>query len=67
MTISTYTEFQPLKEVLVGSAFDQNNFEHLEDVESRDVFKRIFEETNEDLETLCDIFKQAGVVVHRPK
>jgi N-dimethylarginine dimethylaminohydrolase len=67
MSIGTYTEFQPLQEVLVGSAFDQNNFDHLEDVESRDVFKRIFEETNEDLETLVDIFKQAGVKVHRPK
>ena len=41
MSIATYTEFQPLQEVLVGSAFDTSNFDHLEDVESRDVFKRI--------------------------
>ena len=67
MTISTYTEFQPLKEVLVGSAFDISNFDHIEDIQARDLFKRIFEETNEDLETLCGIFKQAGVQVHRPK
>jgi len=42
MTISAYTEFQPLKEVLVGSAFDVSNFDHVEDLEARDLFKRIF-------------------------
>ena len=45
MSIGTYTEFQPLQEVLVGSAFDTSNFDHLEDVESRDVFKRCFQKT----------------------
>ena len=67
MSIATYTEFQPLKEVLVGSAFDHNSFEHVLDIEARDVLKRIFEETNEDLEKLVEILKQANVKVHRPK
>ena len=67
MSIATWTEFQPLKEVLVGSAFQVSNFDHVKDLEARDLFKRVFEETNEDLETLCDILKQAGVKVHRPK
>ena len=61
MSIATWTEFQPLKEVLVGSAFQVSNFDHVKDPEARDLFKRVFEETNEDLETLCDILKQAGV------
>ena len=67
MTPSTYTEFQPLKEVLVGTAFDQSNFEHIKDQKVRDVFNRIFDETNEDLETLCGILTNAGIIVHRPK
>ena len=37
MTIATYTEFQPLKEVLVGSAFETSNFDHVEDPEARDL------------------------------
>lgn len=67
MTLSCYTEFQPLKEVLVGSAFEVSNFDHIQDQNAKDLFKRIFEETNEDLETLCEILKNEGVTVHRPK
>lgn len=64
--LATYTEFQPLKEILVGSAFSPKNFDNIEDIETRDLLKRVFEETNEDIEVLVSILKSAGIVVHRP-
>lgn len=64
--IATYTEFQPLKEVLVGSAFSPENFDNIEDPQAKDLLKRVFEETNEDIEVLVDLLKSCGIAVHRP-
>lgn len=64
--IATYTEFQPLKEILVGNAFSPENFDNVNDIEARDLLKRVFEETNEDLEILINLLKSAGVIIHRP-
>jgi hypothetical protein len=64
--VSTYTEFQTLKETIVGRPFSPANFENIKDQELKDLLKRIFEETNEDIENLVKILKDAGVKVHRP-
>jgi N-dimethylarginine dimethylaminohydrolase len=63
---ATYTEFQPLKEILVGSAFSPTNFDNIKDHEARDLLKRVFDETNEDIEVLVDLLKSSGIIVHRP-
>jgi len=64
--MSTYTEFQPLKETIVGRPFSPNDFEDVKDQQAKDLLKRIFEETNEDIEELVKILQDAGVKVHRP-
>jgi|TARA_B100000035_G_C21028440_1_gene567244 hypothetical protein len=64
--MSTWTEFQPLKETIVGKAFSPDDFDKVEDQEAKDLLKRICEETNEDIEDLVKILEDAGVKVHRP-
>ena len=63
---ATYTEFQPLKEVIVGSAFSPDNFDNIPDPEARDLLKRVFEETAEDLDNLVTLLTGMGIKVHRP-
>jgi len=64
--MTTFTEFQPLKEIIVGSTFDFNNFKNLPDKETYDCFRKINEETAEDLEELVKILQSFGVKVYRP-
>lgn len=80
MKISSWNEWDPLREIVVGTATNANWPQHdtvfrseAETTLWKDtplpkgpVPQWIIDETNEDLEGLCDILRQANVVVHRP-
>lgn len=80
MKISSWNEWDPLQEIVVGTATNANWPQHdtvfrseAETTLWKDtplpkgpVPQWIIDETNEDLEGLCDILRQANVVVHRP-
>jgi N-dimethylarginine dimethylaminohydrolase len=62
-----FSEFDQLKEVIIGKAYEPAAFDYLKDLELKDLLQKILTETEEDLLTLVKIFKDLGVVVHRPK
>lgn len=80
MKISSKNEWDPLREIVVGTATHANwpgsdpVFAAEKDttlwketaLPSGAVPKWIVDESNEDLEGLCDILRTAGVTVHRP-
>lgn len=80
MIISSYNEWDPLKEIVVGTAthanwpvndpvFSQESRKTLwkeTPVPSGPVPQWIIDEANEDLQTLADTLTQLGVTVHRP-
>lgn len=80
MIISSYNEWDPLREIIVGSAtyanwpvndpvFSQESKKTLwkeTPVPSGPVPQWIIDEANEDLQTLADTLTQLGVKVHRP-
>jgi len=61
-----WSEFQPLKKVLLGRTFGKNCFDWSPDPEVRSNMNRIFEETAEDLETLSQLLTSKGIEVVRP-
>ena len=69
MTPKTYSEFQPLEEVIVGTPYDPGSFELSSDFDrqAKDLIKRVLTETAEDLEVLVDILKKENIIVQRPK
>ena len=48
--VSSYTEFQPLEEVVVGTPYDPNTFDSSDrfNQEAKDLLKRVLTETAED-------------------
>ena len=80
MKISSYNEWDTLREIVVGTATNANWPRHdpvfraeAETTLWKDtplpigpVSQWIIDETNQDLEALCDILRQASVTVHRP-
>jgi len=80
LKISSYNEWDRLREIVVGTATNANWPVHdpvfraeakttlWKDtpLPSGPVPQWIIDETNEDLEELCNILRTAGVVVHRP-
>ena len=39
--MSTFTEFQPLKETIVGKPFSPKDFDNVKDQQAKDLLKRI--------------------------
>ena len=80
MKISSYNEWDQLREIVVGTATNANwpvydpvfcaeaetTLWKDTPLPSGPVPQWIVDETNEDLEDLCTILRKAGVVVHRP-
>jgi scyllo-inosamine-4-phosphate amidinotransferase 1 len=80
MKINSYNEWDRLREIVVGSAHGANwptddpvfakegekTTWAKTQVPSGPVPQWIIDETEQDLERLCDILREAGVVVHRP-
>lgn len=77
-SINCHTEWQPLKEVVVGIADDARipthdkslkaiNYANTDIPVSPGMYPRqVIEETNEDLEVLVSLLKDKGIAVHRP-
>lgn len=61
-----YTEFDPLKEIIVGDSYNPGDLDHLLPTDSIDGFNKILEETKEDYEKLASFFVRNDVRVHRP-
>lgn len=80
MKIRSFNEWDRLREIVVGTATGANWPDHdpvfqkeMQDAPWKEtpppagpVSQSIVDEANEDLEGLCDILRQAGVIVHRP-
>lgn len=66
MIINSYTEFQPLQEVVVGRAYPGHYFDYITDTEIRDHMVRLFDETEEDFQNLISMLKRFNVTVTRP-
>ncbi len=62
-----WTEWDKLKEVIVGSTYDLDSLNQFNDNEFVDGMGKILEETEQDFSKLARIFEQYGVEVHRPK
>jgi len=62
-----WTEWDKLTEIIVGSTYDIKSLEQFNDTQFVDSMSKILEETEQDFQKLSDIFKSAGVKVHRPK
>ena len=65
-TINSYSEFQPLEEVVVGQGYPPEYFDHITDSEVRDNLQKIFSEIEEDFQYLVKTLESCGVVVQRP-
>ena len=67
--VKCYSEFQPLEEVIVGSTYNPSCFDSSDQFsqEAKDLLKRVFTETAEDLEVLVKILTDEGITVQRPK
>ena len=64
--VSSYTSWQPLEEVIVGSAFTPDYFDHVDNAQVRNQLQQILAETNEDLDNLQKTCEQFGATVLRP-
>jgi glycine amidinotransferase len=69
MKANSWTEFQPLKEVILGKAYSSDDIttEHFPDDELRNGLKKIFDETEEDVLKVKEFLESIGVNVRRPK
>ena len=81
MRIHSYNEWDQLREIIVGSATNANwpttdpvfaresekTSWTASPVPSGPISQTIIDEANEDLEGLCDILRDAGVIVRRPQ
>ena len=66
-SVNVWSEFQPLKRVILGAPFPPETFQWHKDEETRNVMEQIFRETAEDLTILENILKSKDVEVVRPK
>jgi hypothetical protein len=64
--INSYTSWQPLEEVIVGSAYPPDYFEFITDPQVRNQLQQILAETEEDLTNLQRTIEQYGARVRRP-
>lgn len=66
MTINKFSEFQPLKEVVVGQGYPPEYFENINDSEIRDNLQTIFFEIEQDFGYLIKTLTDFGITVQRP-
>jgi glycine amidinotransferase len=64
--MSIWTNWDPLKEVIVGDCYEPGVLDHALDTDARGKFNMILEETKEDLQNLANYISRLGVRVHRP-
>lgn len=61
-----WTEWDTLKEIIVGRVYDPQDLDDIEDTEFRNGLQRILEESEEDFYDLSQLLQSYGVKVHRP-
>jgi len=61
--INSWDEFQPLEAVVVGSTYDSSFFDGVKDKRVADVFKKIVDETTEDIEYFKEQMKSHNIEV----
>ena len=64
--INSYSEFQPLEEVIVGQGYPPEYFDHVKDAQTRQCLEQIFAEIEEDFACLITTLQSFGVTVRRP-
>ncbi|NDB80193.1 hypothetical protein EB155_10050 [archaeon] len=64
--MTTYTEFQKLTDVIVGSTFNHEDFLKVADKEAAYLLQKVNEETAEDLDNLANLLRNEGIKVYRP-
>ena len=60
MTVNSYTSWQPLEEVIVGSAYPADYFDFIDSAQVRNQLQLILHETEEDLDNLAKLIEQHG-------
>jgi hypothetical protein len=63
MEVNSWDEFQPLRELVLGSFYDRSFFEDIKNPRIRDVLVQIADETQEDLENFKEKMKSHNVNV----
>ena len=63
--VNAYNGWDPLKQVVLGNVYLPEFFDGMPDVKLMDMFKRIMEETHEDLDGIESTLKEHGVDVVR--
>jgi len=66
-SVNVWSEFQPLKKVVLGAPFPPETFDWHKDEETREVMRQILTETAEDIEELAKLLEARGIEVVRPK
>tara|TARA_B100001093_G_C26799649_1_gene1002763 strand:- start:481 stop:1677 length:1197 start_codon:yes stop_codon:yes gene_type:complete len=64
--INSWDEFQPLEELLVGSIYHSSFFNEVKQIRARNALKRIFDETQEDLENFASTMKSHNIKIYQP-
>ena len=79
--VSTHNEWDPLEEILVGSAIGARSpllntdlhairyrgYKDINDIPTGEILPEIIEETEEDLDELVSTLENLGIIVHRPE
>jgi len=64
--INSYTSWQPLEEVIVGTCFPGDYFDYIEDKKVSNQLAQILHQTKEDFDNLANVLKTFGAHVLRP-
>lgn len=64
--VNSWSEFQPLEEIIIGSTFPPEFFDDVKNNNIRDCLQRIASETEEDLQNLKKTLEDLGVICHKP-
>ena len=64
--INSYSEFQPLQEVVIGQGYPPDYFDFIQDSQTRHCLETIFSEIEQDFDYLISVLRSFGVTVTRP-
>ena len=63
--VNAYNGWDPLKQVILGSAYTPDFFEDVKDTKLRDLLQKLLYETQEDLDNIQKTLENLGVEVVR--
>ena len=63
--VNSWDEFSPLKTMILGSVFDTNFFDAIKNQKIQYALKKVFQETQEDLEAFKTTMESHGIKVHQ--